>query len=198
MKSTKTQEILNYVSENATETTNGLKLFFFPEEKQFHIEDFGYIVGVADAREDMENSERPLTTDLDALMLIVYQGEDYDQEYVRLSHLLSDSFPIWKIVMNIYDILNDMYALTYIYEGAEDFLPFATTLAVSSDKEKLVQKMYSYVEDDCLIPYDEDDQYATDSNYQICERIEGVSVRLQHRVHTELYTMYSIKKVKVL
>ena len=31
MKSTKTQEILNYVSENATETNNGLKLFFFTE-----------------------------------------------------------------------------------------------------------------------------------------------------------------------
>ena len=110
MKSTKTQDILNYVSENATETINGLKLFFFPEEKQFHIEDFGYIVGVADAREDMENSERPLTTDLDALMLIVYQGEDYDQEYVRLSHLLGGnyhggSFPIWRTVMDIYNML---------------------------------------------------------------------------------------------
>lgn len=202
MKSTKTQEILNYVSENATETTNGLKIFFFPEDKQFHIEDFGYIVGVADAREDMENSERPLTTDLDALMLVVYQGEDYDQEYVRLSHVLSDSFPVWRIVMNIYDMLckseNDMYALTYIYEGAEDFLPYAVTLAISSDKEKLVQEMYQYVEDDCLVPYDEDEQYDTDSNYQICERIEGVSVRLQHRVHIELYAMYSIKKVEVL
>ena len=202
MKSTKTQDILNYVSENATETINGLKLFFFPEENQFYIEDFGYIVGIADAREDMENSERPLTTDLDAFMLITYQGEDYDQEYVRLSHLLGGSFPIWKIVMNIYDMLfkgeNDMYALTYIYEGAEDFLPYAVTLAVSSDKEKLVQKMYEYVEDDCLEPFNEDEQYDTDSNYQICERIEGVSIRLQHRVHTELYAMYSIKKVEVL
>lgn len=105
MKTTKTQEILNYVSENATEINNGLKFFFFSEENQFSMQDFGYIVGIADAREDMENSENPLTTDLDALMLIVYQGEDYDQEYVRLSHLLGSSFPIWKIVMNIYDML---------------------------------------------------------------------------------------------
>lgn len=203
MKSTKTQEILNYVRENATEINNGLKLFFFSEENHFSIQDFGYIVGIADAREDMGNSENPLTTDLDALMLIVYRGEDYDQEYVRLSHLLGGSFPIWKIVMNIYEMLfkneNNMYALTYIYEGAEDFLPYAVTLAVSSDKEKLVQKMYEYVEDDCcLFPFDEDKQYDTDSNYQICERIDGVSIRLQHRVHKELYAMYTIKKVEVL
>lgn len=200
MKSTKTQEILNYVRENANETVNGLNLFFFTEENHFYVQDLGYVVGVADAREDMENSENPLTTDLDAFMLITYQGEDYDQEYVRLSHLLGGSFPIWKIVMNIYDMLfkNDMYALTYIYEGAEDFLPYAVTLAVSSDKEKLVQKMYEYVEDDCLEPFNEDEQYDTDSNYQICERIEGVSIRLQHRVHTELYAMYTIKKVEVL
>ena len=206
MKSTKTQEILNYVNENATENNNGLKVFFFPEKKQLFVKDFGYIVGVADAREDMENSECPLTTDLDAFMLIVYQGEDYDQEYVRLSHLLGgsyhgSSFPIWKTVMDIYDMLfkneNITYALTYCYEGIEDMIAYGTTIAVSKDIEKLRKKMEECIAEDCVCPEDEDEQYSTDQNFEVYDKFQDIA-HLSHRVYRNLCATYKITTVEVL
>ena len=201
MKSTKTQEILNYVSENATEINNGLKLFFFPEENQFYVQDFGYIVGIADAREDMENSENPLTTDLDAFMLIAYQGEDYDQEYVRLSHLLGGSFPIWKTVMDIYDMLfkngGNMYALTYCYEGIEDMIAYGATIAVSKDIEKLRKKMEECIAEDCVCPEDEDEQYSTDLNFEVYDKFQDIT-HLSHRVYKNLCATYKITRVEVL
>ena len=36
---------------------------------------------------------------------------------------------------------NKMYALTYCYEGVDDNSPYAVTLAVSSDKQKLLDEM---------------------------------------------------------
>ena len=201
MKSTKTQEILNYVSENATEINNGLKLFIFSEKQQMYVNDFGYIVGIADAREDMENSENPLTTDLDALMLIVYQDEDYDQEYVRLSLLLGDGFPIWGVIMNIYEMLfkneNDMYALTYCFEGVDDMIAYGSTIAVSKDIEKLRKKMEECIAEDCVCPEDEDDQYSTDQNYEVYDKFQDIA-HLSHRVYKRLCATYKITKVEVL
>ena len=201
MKSTKTQEILNYVSENATEINNGLKLFIFSEEQQMYINDFGYIVGIADAREDMENSENPLTTDLDALMLIVYQDEDSDQYYVRLSHLLGSKIPIWKIVMDIYEMLfkseTDMYVLTYCFEGVDDMIAYGATIAVSKDIEKLRKKMEECIAEDCVCPEDEDEQYSTDQNYEVYDKFQDIA-HLSHRVYKRLCATYKITKVEVL
>ena len=39
-----------------------------------------------------------------------------------------------------------MFALTYCFEGVDDSYPYATTIAVSEDEEKLRKKMEECVE----------------------------------------------------
>lgn len=90
-----------------------------------------------------------------------------------------------------------MYALTYCFEGVDDNYPYASTIAVSEDEEKLREKMMKCVEEDCTEPTDEDDAWDTDCNYQIVSNY-GSEVILQHRKNINLYTSYKIQIVKVV
>lgn len=59
-----------------------------------------------------------------------------------------------------------MFALTYCFEGVDDNYPYACTIAVSMDIDKLREEMKKCVEEDCTEPTDEDDDWNTDCNYQ--------------------------------
>lgn len=60
-----------------------------------------------------------------------------------------------------------MFALTYCFEGVDDNYPYACTIAVSEDIEKLRAEMEKCIEEDCTEPTDEDDEWNTDCNYQV-------------------------------
>ena len=90
-----------------------------------------------------------------------------------------------------------MYALTYCFEGVDDNYPYACTIAVSMDKEKLREKMMECVEEDCTEPTDEDDAWDTDCNYQIVSNYDS-EVTLQHRKNINLYAKYRIQYVEVV
>jgi hypothetical protein len=90
-----------------------------------------------------------------------------------------------------------MYALTYCFEGVDDNYPYACTIAVSMDKEKLREKMMECVEEDCTEPTDEDDDWNTDCNYQVYSKC-GDDVMLQHKKYINLYTTYKIHSVEVM
>jgi hypothetical protein len=90
-----------------------------------------------------------------------------------------------------------MYALTYCFEGVDDNYPYACTIAVSMDKEKLREKMMECVEEDCTEPTDEDDDWNTDCNYQVYSKC-GDDVMLQHKKYINLYTTYKIHSVEVV
>jgi len=91
-----------------------------------------------------------------------------------------------------------MYALTYCFDGVDDNYPYACTIAVSMDKEKLREKMMKCVEEDCKEPTDEDDDWNTDYNYQVFKNYGGDDVMLQHRKYINLYTTYKIHSVEVV
>lgn len=90
-----------------------------------------------------------------------------------------------------------MYALTYCFDGVDDNYPYACTIAVSMDKEKLREKMMKCVEEDCTEPTDEDDDWNTDCNYQVFKDY-GDDVMLQHKKYINLYTTYKIHSVEVV
>lgn len=90
-----------------------------------------------------------------------------------------------------------MYALTYCFDGVDYNSPYACTIAVSMDKEKLRKKMEECVEEDCTEPTDEDDAWDTDCNYQIVNNY-GSEVVLQHRKDINLYAKYKIQIVEVV
>lgn len=90
-----------------------------------------------------------------------------------------------------------MFALTYCFEGVDDNYPYASTIAVSMDKEKLREKMKSCIEEDCTEPTDENDEWNTDCNYQVYKNY-GDDVMLQHRKYINLYTTYKIHCVEVV
>lgn len=92
-----------------------------------------------------------------------------------------------------------MYALTFCYEGCDDNSPYATTIAVSEDKEKLIAKMNECVEEDMREPdEDEDeDEWCTDCNWQVYRRYND-KVMLQHKALINLYSTYDITTVEVL
>ena len=90
-----------------------------------------------------------------------------------------------------------MFALTYCFEGVDDNYPYACTIAVSMDKEKLREKMKSCIEEDCTEPTDENDEWNTDCNYQVYKNY-GDDVMLQHRKYINLYTTYKIHCVEVV
>ena len=90
-----------------------------------------------------------------------------------------------------------MFALTYCFEGVDDNYPYACTIAVSMDKDKLREKMMKCVEEDCTEPTDEDDDWNTDCNYQVFKNY-GDDVMLQHRKYINLYTTYKIHSVEVV
>jgi hypothetical protein len=94
---------------------------------------------------------------------------------------------------------NKMYALTYCYEGVDDNSPYAVTLAVSSDKQKLLDEMERCINEDCRISEDEDedDLWEDDHNYSVWKGY-GDEVYLQHNTRTNLYTSYKVHEVEVL
>ena len=83
-----------------------------------------------------------------------------------------------------------IYALTYCYEGCDDNWPYALTLAVSDDHQKLVAKMEEYIKEDIQI--DEEDEWEEDHNFIVCEKCSD-KVTLQHRNKTNLYVTYEIR-----
>ena len=90
-----------------------------------------------------------------------------------------------------------MYALTYCFEGVDDNYPYACTIAVSMDEEKLREKMMKCVEEDCAEPTDEDDAWNTECNYQVISKY-NYEVNLQHRKNINLYASYKIQYVEVV
>lgn len=90
---------------------------------------------------------------------------------------------------------NKMFSLTYCYDGAN--APFACTLAVSNDKEKLKKYMMTCVEEDCRKPDSEEDEWNDDCNYSIWREFDD-EVYLHHNANTNLYATYKINTVEVL
>lgn len=88
-----------------------------------------------------------------------------------------------------------MFALTWCYEGVDDNNPVANTIAVSEDREKLVEKMRECVEYDTQD--DEEDEWDDDKNYRIHSQNEFSTI-LQHKQRINLYTSYHISSVEVL
>ena len=88
-----------------------------------------------------------------------------------------------------------MYALTWCYEGCDDNYAHAVTMAVSYDKDKLIQKMKEWVEKDCEV--DEDDNWNEDKNFEVYHDY-GTQINLQHKFRTNLYTAYTINEVEIV
>lgn len=93
-----------------------------------------------------------------------------------------------------------MYALTFCYEGCDDNYPYAVTIAVSEDFNKLREEMEKCIEEDTQ--EDEEDEWNDSCNFQVFQRVgddKSISmVSLQHKARINLYTKYVIKNVNVL
>jgi hypothetical protein len=90
-----------------------------------------------------------------------------------------------------------MFTLTYCYEGVEDSLPYASTIAVSEDKDKLIEKMTECATEDCMAVDNEDEEWDTDRNYSVYELYPHM-IKLRHNKYTDLYASYEIREVEVL
>ena len=92
-----------------------------------------------------------------------------------------------------------MYALTFCYEGYDDNSPYATTIAVSEDKEKLVEEMNKCILEDTREPDDDDDEdeYCEDCNWSVYRRYD-TDVIMQHNAIQDLFATYKIHSVEVL
>ena len=94
-----------------------------------------------------------------------------------------------------------MYALTFIYEGVDDYLPFSSTIAVSEDRDKLITELERCVEEDCRVMNEDEladaDENWDNVNYEVYEKYDG-QVILRHKENTDLYTEYTIREVRVL
>ena len=89
-----------------------------------------------------------------------------------------------------------IYALTYCYEGVDDNQPYASTIAVSEDIEKLKTKLAECVAEDTEV--DKDDEWRDDCNFKVTAAYNGHEVFLQHRKNINLYANYKIHFVEVL
>lgn len=94
-----------------------------------------------------------------------------------------------------------MYALTFIYEGVDDYLPFAQTIAVSEDRDKLITELERCVAEDCRELTEEEteelDENWDNVNYEVYEKYDG-QVVLRHKENNDLFTKYTIQMVKFL
>ena len=94
-----------------------------------------------------------------------------------------------------------MYALTFIYEGVDDYLPFAQTIAVSEDRDKLITELEMCVAADCREMNEDELEDADESwdnvNYEVCNRYDE-EVILCHKENSNLYTKYTIREVRIL
>ena len=88
-----------------------------------------------------------------------------------------------------------MYALTYCFEGVDDSYPYACTIAVSEDREKIAERMKKCVEEDCT--EDKERKWETDCNYHIAFSCSS-EVQLQHNSYNNLYATYKIHSVEVV
>jgi hypothetical protein len=88
-----------------------------------------------------------------------------------------------------------MYALTFCYGGVDDNDPFAQTIAVSEDRNKLIEKMNECVKEDMEI--NEDDEWDDSCNFNIFLQL-GNMTALQHNKRNNLYVKYEIRAVEVL
>lgn len=93
----------------------------------------------------------------------------------------------------------EMFALTYCYEGVDNNTPYACTIAVSEDIEKLRVEMEKCIEEDTREPNEEDgeNEWQDDINYQVFVKC-GDDVVLQHKKNINLYASYKIHRVNVL
>ena len=91
--------------------------------------------------------------------------------------------------------MNTMYALTYYYEGSDGSAPYGATIAVSTNLDKLRNKMMRCVDEDCEV--DENDEWATDKNFIVDAKYVD-EVCLQHRNLITVYAKYSISPVELI
>lgn len=93
-----------------------------------------------------------------------------------------------------------MYALTYCYEGVDDNYPFAQTIAVSENFDKLREEMEKCVKEDTQ--ENKEDEWDDSCNFQVYERVGDnqhfCQVSLQHKARINLYATYKIHSVKTL
>ena len=118
---------------------------------------------------------------------------------------LAQNLQLNKSKPNVKEEDKQMYALVYLYEGVDDDCPFAQTIAVSDDKEKLKLELKKCVEEDTRYPDvdgddddEEGDEWDTDCNWIERQNYGGEDVRLQHRKRINLYAQYYIHSVKLL
>lgn len=101
---------------------------------------------------------------------------------------------------------NFMYGLSWRNDGYGDVLPQSATLAVSNDKEKLMNMMREMVAKDCEEvkrenyaeewEYEED-VWADNINFEVSADY-GELIELTHRMNTELYVRYEIVMIEVI
>lgn len=89
----------------------------------------------------------------------------------------------------------EIFALTFCYEGVDDNAPFAQTIAISEDKEKLIKKMKKCVKED--LSKDEEDEWNDDRNFKIYKE-EHLKITLQHKARINLFTHYVIRTVEMI
>lgn len=92
-----------------------------------------------------------------------------------------------------------MYALTFCYEGVDDCSPYASTIAVSENRDALVKKMKECVEEDTAKPDPENgfDEWDDTCNWEVFYE-STYQVGLQHKKRINLYAKYKIHSVEVL
>ena len=98
--------------------------------------------------------------------------------------------------------MRKIYVLNFTNNGnGMDCRPYSSTIAVSTDVEKLKARMQECVEQDCFdtneIEDFEGDVYA--HNFRVYRESEdGMSVELESKLDIELTITYEIQEVKVL
>jgi hypothetical protein len=99
-----------------------------------------------------------------------------------------------------------MYGLSWRSDGYGDMLPQSATLAVSNNKEKLMNMMREMVAKDCeevkRENYEDDLEYEEDAwsdnlNFEVSADY-GEMIVLTHRLNTELYVRYEIVMIEVI
>jgi hypothetical protein len=88
-----------------------------------------------------------------------------------------------------------IWVLNYCFEGTDNTNPYACTIAVSDDINKLMSKMQECVNEDCEI--DEEDEWNDAKNYDV-EYAYGTETLLIHKKIYTLYAKYTIREIEVI
>ena len=91
--------------------------------------------------------------------------------------------------------MKKMHALTFCYEACDGNSPYAQTIAVSENRDALVEEMKKCIRKDTET--DEDDEWNEDCNYKVVFQDDS-GATLQHSSRINLQTHYSIKPVDVI